>query len=230
MSQRSTMKKKLRAFILIIVFVISGTVFFNLESTTRVGADYKVQTLKIPLYLKILNFFDRHFNYQWLTGRIIGDLNRDEEKAIKLLSWAFNHIKQQPKSLPVMDEHVWSVIVRGYGVGDNFHDVFTTLCNYADMDAFFIYVRSKKGGSEGPMSLVRINGSWAVFDPYNGVYFRNQSGNIASIQDMKTGNMKIIRLSDNYKIKVDYKMLPKFLPEEIKFKLLIIFLQIFQNP
>ena len=36
---------------------------------------------------------------------------------------------------------------------------------------------------------------------------------------MKTGNMKIIRLSDNYKIKVDYKMLPKLLPEEIKFKL-----------
>ena len=67
--------------------------------------------------------------------------------------------------------------------------------------------------------MVRIDGNWAVFDPYNGVYFRNQSGNIASIQDMKTGNMNIIRLSDNYKIKVDYKMLPKFLPEEIKFKL-----------
>jgi len=218
------MKKKLKAFILIMVFVISGTVFFNLESTTRVGVDYKVQTLKIPLYLKILNFFDRHFNYQWLTGRIIGDLNRDEEKAIKLLSWVFNHIKQQPKTLPVMDEHVWSVIVRGYGVGDNFNDVFATLCNYADMDAFFIYVRSKKEGSERPrislqVSLVRIDGNWAVFDPYNGVYFRNQSGNIASIQDMKTGNMKIIRLSDNYKIKVDYKMLPKLLPEEIKFKL-----------
>ena len=127
------MKKRLKMFALIFVFIISGAAFFHLESTTRVGIDYKVQTIKIPLYLKILNFFDRHFNYQWLTGRIISDLDRDEEKAIKLLSWVFDHIKQQPKSLPIMDEHVWSVIVRGYGVGDNFHDVFTTLCNYSDI-------------------------------------------------------------------------------------------------
>ena len=212
------MKKRLKMFALISVFIISGTVFFHLESSTRVGIDYKVQTIKIPLYLKILNFFDRHFNYQWLTGRIISDLDRDEEKAIKLLSWVLDHIKQQPKSLPIMDEHVWSVIVRGYGAGDNFHDVFTTLCNYSDMDAFFINVPSKKDGFGGPMSLVRIDGKWAVFDPYNGVYFRNQSGNIASIQDMKAGNMKITRLSDNYKFEVDYKTLSKFLPDTIVFR------------
>jgi len=73
-----------------------------------------------------------------------------------------------------------SVIVRGDGVGDNFHDIFAALCNYADMDAFFS-VRSKKNGPEGSMGLVRIDGNWAVFDTYNGVYFGNQSGNISSI-------------------------------------------------
>ena len=198
--------------------IISVTVFFNLQTTTRVGVDYKVQTIQIPLYLKILNFYDRHFNYKWLTGRIIGDLDKDQAKAIRLLNWTLNHIKQQPKSLPVMDEHVWSVIVRGYGVSDNFNDVFSTLCNYAGMDAYFSSVKDSEHILVGHMSFVKIDGNWTTFDPYNGVYFRNQSGSIASIQNMKIGNMKIIHLSDNHKMKVDYLALTKYLPDTIKFK------------
>ena len=198
--------------------IISVTVFFNLQTITRIGVDYKVRIIQIPLYLKILNFYDRHFNYKWLTGRIIGDLNNDQEKAIRLLNWTFNHIKQQPKSLPVMDEHVWSVIVRGYGVSDNFNDVFSTLCNYADMDANIGAINDIENNVNGySMSFVNIDGNWAMFDPYNGVYFRNQSGNIASIQDMKVGNMEIIHLSDNYKVKLDYLAFTKYLPGKIKF-------------
>ena len=56
-----------------------------------------------------------------------------------------------------------------------------------------------------------------MFDPLNGVYFRGQSGNIASIQDMKAGNMKIIRLSNNYRVEIDYMALPKFLPDTVTF-------------
>jgi hypothetical protein len=213
------MKKRLTLLILIIVFIISGVIFFNLETITRVGVDYKVQTIKIPLYLKILNFYDRHFNYQWMTGRIIEGLDNDEDKVVRLLNWTFNHIKQQPESLPVMDEHVWSVIVRGYGVDDNFNDVFTTLCNYADVDAYFIYIKNKKSVPNRSISLVRIKGKWTVFDPYNGVYFRNSSGSIASIQDMKAGNMTIIRLLENYRIETDYLTLPELLPDAVELKL-----------
>ena len=140
------------------------------------------------------------------------------KKVIKLLGWVFENIKQQPKSLPVMDEHVWSAIVRGYGVGDNFHDIFTTLCNYAGLDAYFDYVQYLKSGSEGPMSFVQVDGSWTVFDPYNGVYFRNKLGNIASIWDMKAGDIKAIQISNVYRTEIDYTVVSKIIPDTINFR------------
>jgi len=207
------MRKRLTMLIFIIVLVVSGTVFIKLETVTRVGMDYKVQTLKIPLYLKILNFYSRHFNYQWLIERVIEDSDNDEDKVIRLLNWTLEHIKQQPESLPVMDEHVWSVIVRGYGVPDNFNDVFTTLCNYAEVNAYFITLNNGKD-IYFPVSLVQIEGKWTVMDPYNGVYFRNSSGNFAGIQDIKTRNMKLVRISDPAKLDVDYNALASSIPNK----------------
>ena len=115
----------------------------NFTVTTQKGVNFKVQTIKIPLYLKALDFFDRHYNYKLITKRIIRDAQNEQDKAMKILEWTYKNIKRQPKELPVIDDHVWHIIVRGYGLNDQFSDVFTTLCNYAGMDAFFTLTLQK---------------------------------------------------------------------------------------
>ena len=92
--------------------------FFNIETSTRQGINYQDQVLKIPLYLKISNFLDRHYNYKWLVGRILHDQKEESEKAKAIFHWTVSNIKRQPSELDIIDDHVWHIIVRGYGVAD----------------------------------------------------------------------------------------------------------------
>lgn len=173
-----------------IAVLVIAAVLLNLEVTTRQGVNYEVHVLKIPLYLKLLDFFDRHYNYELLAKKIVSGAVSDEDKAMKILEWTCKSIKNNPKELPVIDDHVWHIIVRGYGVDDQFQDVFTTLCNYANLNAFYYDVHSETGGGRKPLSFVRLGDRWAIFDVYNGAYFLNGKGQIAGIGDLCRGDWK----------------------------------------
>lgn len=178
-------------------------VVLNFQSTTRQGVDYNVRTMKIPLYLKILDFFDRHYNYKTTVKRIIGDLKGDEEKALRIYEWTHRNIRENPPGYPVIDDHVWHIIVRGYGVDDQSNDVFSTLCNYAGLDAFYDWVNI--GNQDRiALSFVKINRLWRIFDPYNGVYFKNKKGELASIEDVLSGNWQVQKLDALRVATVDY--------------------------
>ena len=160
----------------------------NIEVTTRKGVNYKWQTIRIPLYLKILNFFDRHFNYAWLVSRIVDKNESAQEKVLKIFHWTYENIRHQPEELSVTDDHVWYIIVRGYGARDQISDVFTTLCNYAGVDAFYSQVYSRDRTHRVPLSFVRIEKRWFVFDPYYGIYFGDKQGQLIDIGSLKSGN------------------------------------------
>jgi len=124
-------KKAIIVLSIILVVLISLGLLLNKEVTTKQGIDYKLQTIRIPLYLKMLNFYNRHYGYKWLTKRIIDKKTTDDEKAMALFDWTISNLKKQPRELRAVDDHVWHIIIRGYGTHDQFSDVFTTLCNYA---------------------------------------------------------------------------------------------------
>lgn len=192
----------MRRFIVVISFLvlilIAGCFLLNIEVTTRQGIDYKVTTLKIPLYLKTLDFYDRHYNYKWLVHEITEGKTGDEEKVMAIFNWSVENIKEQPKELPVVDDHVYHIIVRGYGVGDQFSDVFTTLCNYAGFDAFFYRLYNKEKTSLITFSFVKMCKKWYVFDPRARVYFTKADGSFASVEDIAKGNWEIKSLKENF--------------------------------
>ena len=103
------------------IFLISSFVLLvflallNMKVTTGQGINYKVSRMELPLYLKLLNFYDRHFSYKWLTKRITGHLETKEEKIFRLFQWTHETIRPQPESLPIMDDHVWNVSHCGSG-------------------------------------------------------------------------------------------------------------------
>ncbi|MFA5410256.1 MAG: transglutaminase-like domain-containing protein [Candidatus Omnitrophota bacterium] len=191
------MKRYFIAFLIAGIIFSSGILILNTEVITRQGINYEVRQIKIPLYLKVLDFMDRHYNYKSLTRKITENCKTQQDKVIKIFSWTYDNIKRQPGNLPVVDDHVWHIIVRGYGVDDQFQDVFTTLCNYAKVDSFFDYIYNNNKERRKCLSFVKLNDRWTIFDVYNGVYFKNREGQIASIEDLSAGNWLLIREGNN---------------------------------
>lgn len=190
---------------LIAILLFSGITVLNIPVSTSQGIDYKVTRLEIPLYLKVMNFFDRHYSMKWLSNHITSSSQTEEGKIFALFKWTHQTIRPQPKSLPVMDDHVWNVYVRRYGVSDNFHDLFTTLSNYSNTNGFFMGIHSEEAQDEINLSFIQLEKGWVIFDPFNGTYFTNKSGNWATLQDIKNQNWKMATLQKTKLTDMYYK-------------------------
>lgn len=197
--------KKLVYLILFAVFIVCAGIILNLNVTTQQCIDYECHTISMPLYLKILDFFNRHYHYKQLVKNIVKDVATDEERVIKMFNWTYKNIKKAPAGLPVVDDHVWYTIVRGYAVNDQFSDVFTTLCNYAGIDAFYDWAYTQDKSGRISLSFIKINGKWYIFDPYRGAYFKDRAGNFATLEILKLGDGYIIEYLDKQTtIDIDY--------------------------
>lgn len=191
------MKRTIRNILSGLAILILILLVLNIKVTTKQGVNYQLRTIRIPLYLKILDFFDRHYNYEILVKRILSRAESDREKVLRLFAWTHENIKKSPPGLPVIDDHVWHIIIRGYGEPDQITDVFTTLCNYSGINAFFSKVGEKEKKSGIPFSFVKIDNRWSVFDPAGGSYFKNNSGLICSVEEILEGNWQTVNIQKN---------------------------------
>lgn len=200
------MKKFLCVLLYSILLISAVIISLNTKVTTRQGIDYQLSTVRIPLYLKLIDFFDRHYNYKELVRRIYNgnDAKVDEEQIKKIFEWTYKNIRKVPEGFPVVDDHVWHIIIRGYGVNDQASDVFTTLCNYAGTDAFFCWIKATNQAHRIPLSFVKIKGRWNVFDPYNGNYFKNTKGDLAAIEEIIKGDWLIESIDSSNAPDVNY--------------------------
>ncbi len=189
------MKKRI-ILLLSIAFIVSIiAISLNMNASTKQCINYECHTYKIPLYLKALDFMDRDLHYKLLIKEIIKDAKTEDDKALKILQWTYANIRRVPEGFPVIDDHVWHIIVRGYGASDQFQDVFTTLCNYAKIPAFLDWIQLSAGKERFPLSFVKLTDGWTVFDAYCGVYFTNEKGRIAGISDLENNNWRINSIS-----------------------------------
>ena len=91
-----------------------------------------------------------------------------------VLRWTNQHIRPHPFGTDVVDDHVWSIVRRGYGSSDQQADVFTTLLTYAGVPAYWILIGPER--PRIPISLVLVSGEWRVFDVERGIAFRDSTG------------------------------------------------------
>lgn len=207
------MKKFIIKLSIVVATIIAIILVLNIKVSTLQGINYKVHTIRIPLYLKILDFMDRHYNYKQIVKKIIENEQDKQKRVMKLFSWTYHNIKKQPENLPIIDDHVWHIIVRGYGVRDQSSDVFATLCNYAGADAFFDSFCAEEKEEKIILSLVRLDDRWYVFDPYNGFYFLNKEGALADIDAIKKGHYRLGRLGPPKEAVLDYISYIKNMPD-----------------
>lgn len=207
------MKKLIIKLSIVAATILAIILVLNIKVTTLQGVNYEVNTIRIPLYLKILDFMDRHYNHKQIVKRIIKNDHDEQKRVMKIFSWTYHNIKKQPENLPIIDDHVWHIIVRGYGVRDQSSDVFATLCNYAGVDAFFDYFYAEEKDEIIILSLARLEDRWYVFDPHNGVYFVDKGGNLAAIDAMKEGHYRLERLGPPKEAILDYISYVKNMPD-----------------
>ncbi len=164
---------------------IAAAVFtLNIETHITTGVNGNYRQIKMPLYVKWTQFLARHYEYKRLAREITYRRDTDEKKVLAILDWTRKNIKDVPPGMPACDDHVLNIIIRGYGVPEQFQDVFTTLCLYAGIPAFFEKVYDKKHRNRYILSFVNIGSKWIVFDAYYGVYFRTHEGGMAGVEDI----------------------------------------------
>jgi hypothetical protein len=159
-------------------------------ATRYVGVDFVITEQTLPLWVKAIEFVDRDRNIGHTAHAVLGGIEGEEAKAAAALAWTRANIRNAPPGLPIVDDHIWHVIIRGYGQSDQLSDVFTTLLVYQGVPAYWMFIGSKP--HEIPISYVRIAGRWCVYDAARGLVFRNAAGELATPDEL-AANHDLIR-------------------------------------
>jgi len=149
-----------RAGLTVAVLLVAVAVA-NIPTTTRQGVNFVVSSHSLPLYAKALDFLDRDSNYRRLTAEVMSGATTDDAKMLAAFAWTTGNIRQTPSGFPIIDDHTWHIIVRGYGQDDQQASVFVTLLAYAGVRAYWIFIGTRP---ELVLSLVRVDGAWRAVD------------------------------------------------------------------
>ncbi|HUQ86873.1 MAG TPA: hypothetical protein VM096_04885 [Vicinamibacterales bacterium] len=158
----------------------------------RVGVNHVVSTQQLPLWAKATDFVDRDANLASAARSILGGVSGEAAKADAALAWTRTNIRAVPNGFPIIDDHVWHIMVRGYGVDDQRADVFTTLLVYDGMPAYWMVIGEQP--HTATLSYALVDGLWRVYDVSNGIVFKNAGGQLATPDEI-SGNHDLARLS-----------------------------------
>jgi hypothetical protein len=100
-------------------------------TTTRYGIDFQAHRRTIPLYQKSIEFVSRDLQIGTLARQIADGAASDPEIVERVFDWVRRNVRPVPEAFPIVDDHVWNTIVRGYGADDQRTEVFTLLTSYA---------------------------------------------------------------------------------------------------
>lgn len=161
---------------------------------TRQGINFNVSTHQIPLYVKAVAFLHRHYQYGLLAREIADGVSTDHARALAMFAWTRQRIPPTPSGWPVIDDHVLHIIIRGHGIEDQMADVFTTLCAYAGVPAFWRIIKTPGTERHLILSFARVEDRWAVFDVANGFVFTDRSGTLVSKEEL-AADLQLVRLT-----------------------------------
>ncbi|MBI3019120.1 MAG: transglutaminase domain-containing protein, partial [Deltaproteobacteria bacterium] len=163
------------------------TIFFLSQwpTTNRQGVNWEVREIKIPLYFKALQFFSRHYEMKHYTHQILQNEQDDLEKIKKLHTWIDLYIHTTPKGFDIIDDHPLHILIRRYGTGDQMADLFSLLCTYAGLKAFYKDFKVDQGACN--LAFVQYQETWYAFDFFHGIEFMNDQM-WATLQDIQNNH------------------------------------------
>ena len=133
------MGKKKIIYIFVCIIILTILIIANIKTTRTIGINYKVEVYNIPIYLKVLDFYDRHYNYKNLVKIINKNIHNEEDIIINTTKWIKNNIRKISKDIDVVDYHPLTIVERRLGTQDQFSDLLSVLLIYSNIDSFFIH-------------------------------------------------------------------------------------------
>ena len=192
-------------FFLTLVLILF--ILINKETTRKIAINNEKYELEIPVYMAIYDFFNRHYNYKYLVKHINYNLSDKKNIILNTAKWVNQNIQSIPKGVDIVDSDPLTIVKRRLGAQYQFSDIFCVFLVYLDIDTYFFNITDS-------LTLFKVENYWTAIDPYYGVYFINEKGTFASLEELKTSKWQIVNL-DSEKIN----------PQDIK----DIFMQKFQN-
>ncbi len=191
-------KKSFVVAIAITGMLIGMVVLLAIPVTYRQGINYKVSVKKVPLYYKLAYFVARDLQYRELIKEIVGPEKDPYRITRKVFDWTTAHIKTPtPSGLPVVDDHVAHIIIRGYGQADQVADVFSTLCSYAGLRSWMTSLTVPGSPDKLAVSFVAIGEKRYIFDPARKNYFVDEQGQWVDVEKIKIDQGKIVSYAVN---------------------------------
>jgi hypothetical protein len=175
-------RRVLRRALIGLALVVTLATVACWPTSRYVGVNYVVSEQTLPLWMKAAEFVDRDASLANMAYVVLGGIAEDEAKAAAALRWTLANVRNTPSGFPVIDDHVWHIVIRGYGEADQQADVFTTLLTYQGVRAYWAFIGPSP--REIPLSYVWINGRWRVYDVRRGFVFRTATGELATPQDL----------------------------------------------
>lgn len=196
--------------IIIVVLFVSCGIILNKEVSIQQGRDSRLYKIKMPLYMKIMDFLTRGNRYVLLVKRIVKDCKTDSEKLEALFNWTATNIRPVPDGFPIVDDHVDNIIIRGYGTDDQSADVFTTLAAFAGFKSGMYLTRIYPENYLHAVSLVELNERMLLFDTYYKFYFLNHDKEIASLDEIREDINLVKIVAGDFKVKDKYSYIRFF--------------------
>lgn len=158
----------------------------RIPATTRVGVNYVVIQKDISLREKAVHFLSRHLTMRRLASDITGKKRTAVEKVLAIQSWVVENIMTPERAgrLPIIDDHPYSIVIRGYGTREQRSDLFTNLCGYAGIPAILYRLTHPQTGRSIYLALIRLEDKYHLFDPgYDNVFYA-KGGRLASLDEL----------------------------------------------
>ncbi len=158
----------------------------RIPATTRVGINYIVIQKDISLREKAVHFLSRHLAMRRLARDITGNKRTAVEKALAIQSWVVDNIMTPKRAgeLPIIDDHPYSIVIRGYGTREQRSDLLTILCGYAGIPAELYRLTHPRTGRSIYLALLRLKDKSYLFDPgYDNVFYA-KAGRLASLDEL----------------------------------------------
>ncbi|MBN1793575.1 MAG: hypothetical protein JW844_01260 [Candidatus Omnitrophica bacterium] len=169
---------------IIAVLVLFGIA--HIPVTEKYGVNFTYYQRTMPLYEKAVHFISRHLLYRRLAREITLQATTPEEALEAILEWMRDNIHNGiPQGLRVCDDHIASIIIRGYGADDQIVDVFCVLSTYSGMRAsMYKLPKSADGTSFRVAAIVEVDGLWRLADPNYHLIFRDERGDLMTLNTL----------------------------------------------
>jgi len=181
-------KNKFITFSFLILFFLLF-IILNIDTKKKILVNNNVIEYKIPLYLKILNFLNRHYNYKYIVKGINDKKQNKEEIVINISKWVHQNIKKIPIGVDYIDSDPLSTATRRLGQQYQFSELLSVFMIYSNIDSYFFNNHIHQ------LTFFKINNYWSVIDPYYGIYFINENETFASIEDLKKTKWNMVNLN-----------------------------------